>query len=287
MSEDWLYFNQETLRMYGNNKWFQLLNILPDAIVKGDNDHIDKIRFALLNEETLSKKAKKMIFKYIYSRALNYWSIHMERNQLGFFDNPNQIKWPNQIKETTMISIQNLCKKHNKDAYTQWEDKCKKLCDAERKRINREQIRKREFLQSTLYQFIEQLTYKEDEIITSSKLYQEYSDFCKINELEAVTHKAFGRKLSDYGISSYKYKMVRSYRLTKENIDSFINHYGVRMINPNKLSPQEAQAYKERMEARKQELIKMDKMAAFIYNMASESEDEVPPKVIQKNEQKY
>jgi hypothetical protein len=278
MSEDWLYFNQETSRMYGNNKWFQLLCILPPEAIRGDNNNIDRIRFALLNEETLNKTAKKAIFKYIYSNALNYWSIYMERNQLGFFDDPDRIKWPKRIKETTMIAIQKLCRYHNNEQYQLWDAKCKKQYETECKRISREQTRKREFLQSALYQFIEQLTYKEDDIVASSKFYQEYSDFCKTNDLQVVTHNSFGKILGVYGILSFRYKKIRSYRLTKESINNFINYYGVRMINPNKLSPQETQAYKERLEARKQELIKMDKMAAFIYNMASESEDEVPPK---------
>ncbi len=274
MNEDWLYFNQETSRMYGNNKWFQLLCILPPEAIRGDNNNIDRIRFALLNEETLNKTAKKAIFKYVYSNALNYWSIYMERNQLGFFDDPDRIKWPKRIKETTMIAIQKLCRYHNNEQYQLWDAKCKKQYETERVQFYKQQKKEQDFLESPLYQFIQQLTYKEGDIITSKNFYEKYCKFCKTNKLQTVSQDSFGRMLSNYKIVPFRHKMIRSYRMERDSIEKFINFYGQQPFDPSKLSPQEAQARKERMKIHKQELIKMDKMAAFSFCSESESDSE-------------
>lgn len=265
MSEDWLYYNQEVSRLHGNNKWFRLLSMIPAEMVIGHDIDSIRIRFAIFNERSLDMETKKAFFRYIYSKAIQGWDDEVEHEQLHFFDDPELFRWANEVQWTKMTFVESICEQHDNDAYKQWLADCKRQWEAERKRQRRATIRKREFLASPLYQFIKQLIYTEDEIITSATLYQAYTKFCKTNILQAESQKSFGRTLSDYGITPFKNKNTRSYRLTKECVDGFIHYYHIPEID--------LQEVKEAKEAYRQSLMKMDKMAAYILNMASDSDN--------------
>ncbi len=231
MDQHWIYLNEETLRSHKDNKWFQLLNIIPQATIRAANDVIDKIRFALINEETLDNKAKKDIYRYILSNAINDWCARKESKHMQVFDCPDIFKQTKKIKQTTMTQIKSICKKEAKEQFEEWNKRIKRLNKLEYQRLSREAVAQKEFLNSALYKFIQSLTEDDHGRITSRNLYERYQKFCEDNKLTPTTHDKMAKDLNKHSILAIEFSHKQCYILTQSNINQFLNYYNTQDVN--------------------------------------------------------
>lgn len=231
MDQHWIYLNEETLRSHKDNKWFQLLNIIPQATIRAANDVIDKIRFALINEETLDNKAKKDIYRYVLSNAINDWCARKESKHMQVFDCPDIFKQTKKIKQTTMMQIKSICKKEAKEQFEEWNKRIKRLNKLEYQRLSREAVAQKEFLNSALYKFIQSLTEDDHGRITTKDMYERYKKFCEDNKLTPVTHAKMAKDLNQHHIQAIEYSHKRGFILTQSNINQFLNYYDTQYVN--------------------------------------------------------
>ncbi len=221
------YISPETLRLLQNNKWIKFLLLLPKEFFSLEDDSMHIILFIIYNEDEFDLKTKINIVRYLSGNHYG-WNDHNDGYIRDFFEEINHSKkiYPMKIRNKTWNYVSSQCKKYANIEFSLLYNEYKRRDEAKRVQIFKQQKKKQDFLDSPLYHFIRQLTYKEGDIITSRDFYRKYHKFCKSNKLQTVSQNSFGKILSNYKIVSFRHKMVRSYHLKQENIDKFINYYG-------------------------------------------------------------
>lgn len=225
MDLHWLYLNEETSRLHEDNKWFRLLQLIPKSVIKFESNTMDRIRFALINQEFIEHKAKKDIFRFILSNAIGDWDARKESNHMQVFDCPEIFKQTKVVKKTTMLAIQGLVKKHNPDAYKEWDAHFKRIQVNGYRKAVRANSKKETFLNSSLYKFIMQLTEQDYRLVTADALYKQYTEYCQKHNIVTITKRAVGLALNSHGIQTYKRKLGRSYDINADCIHTFIHYY--------------------------------------------------------------
>jgi hypothetical protein len=236
--------NEATKSKYADNKYFQLLLIIPSQILRKDTNDIFQVMFAIVNMATSDIDStnkltqaevitqKKNIFRYIASQAFNDWSHTKERNYMQFIDDPTLCKKAKTIKNATMTRIKSMCKEHAKKGFAVWEKKAKSQWQAGYIRDVRAAAYKQAFLLSPLYKFIQGFTEADHTKISSKDLFDRYKTFCDENEYVHDTQIAMGKVLSKHGIEAIRFSGKRGFEFTQDNITKFINYYGESVIEP-------------------------------------------------------
>ncbi len=225
MDDHWIYLNEETSRSYKDNKWFQLLKLIPSSSINTANDTIDRVRFALINEKSLDSKSKKDIYRYVLSTAINDWCPKKESKHMQVFDCPDIFKQTKKIKRTTMLAIQGIVKKVNPDAYKTWDTHFKRIHNNTYKQASRANAKRDKFINSSLYKFIMQLTERDYKLFTADALYQQYMEYCKTHGIVSINKRAVGLELNSHGIESIRHTNGRSYDINAGSIHKFIHYY--------------------------------------------------------------
>ncbi|MGI9142742.1 MAG: primase-like DNA-binding domain-containing protein [Fluviibacter sp.] len=236
--------NESTKSKYADNKYFQLLLIIPSQILRKDTNDIFQVMFAIVNmassdidstnkltqAEVITQK--KNIFRYIASQAFNDWSHTKERNYMQFIDEPSLCKKAKTIKNSTMARIKSMCKQHAKKEFAVWERKAKSQWQAGYIRDVRAAASKQAFLLSPLYKFIQGFTEADHTKISSKDLFDRYKTFCDDNEYVHDTKCAMSKVLTKHGIEAFRSSSKRGFEFTQDNITKFINYYGEPVIEP-------------------------------------------------------
>ncbi len=228
MDQYWVSINDETYQRYIGNKWFQLLLLIPNRLIIDANSNIiEKIQYALLNDESFDLKSKKDIYRYVYSLATHSWNARRELTHMDIFECPQMFddRYSTRLKQTKWMTIQNIVKLHETDKYNQWRDEWQRSRIREYNHLSWASNHKAAFSGSSIYQFIHSLDETDYGMITSANLFVRYQAYCQTNNLICITIRSFGRVLNEHGISTIRHTNGRSYRLTQENISTFIHWY--------------------------------------------------------------
>lgn len=242
----WFKRSNEQARKYVGNKYFQLLKLITPYMHKTDPDLIDKMLFALINHRDLGIKdtrndiyeAKVVIFRYFAIRVFNGWSSNSENSWMYLFDDRNEYPGSStdpvrtRIMDYTMCGIQKLLAKAKVNGYEQWKAKW----DSRDEVRNRDQRRKDDFMQTSIYKFFSQLDGSYHHKLTRKELHAAYKTFCAVNGCNADSATSFGKQFYPHGDSSPKATYIygkdtngnrtkeTACILTKESITAFLEH---------------------------------------------------------------
>ena len=211
------YINPEILSSLQDNKWFKLLSFLPKEYFWLEDDSMHELLFIIKNDNNLDLTDKLTIVRY-FSGSHYGWNDHHEGFIQEFF---SATKYSNKVYPRLVISkqwsfVQNLCKKHSSECYQDWKSYYDKQRNNEYKRQSRASSKKQEFLASSIYQFIKQLVFTEDETIMTTELYEQYTNFCTTIKHQPVPQRSFGRTLNIHSIVSFRYRKGLAYKLNQE-----------------------------------------------------------------------
>lgn len=220
------YINHDTLGLLVNLECFKLLSMLPKEYFWLEDNSMHMILFAIKNDTSLDVEHKITLAQY-WSGIHHGWNIHLDKFVKEFFQAKDLCKktYPREVRLKTWSFVRKLCKVHSPEEFNKLHKQIKRLNKSDYQRKSREEVAKKEFLNSALYKFIQSLTEDDHGRVTTKDLFERYQKFCEDNKLTSVTHDKMAKDLNKHNIQAIKYSHNRCFILSQSNIDQFLNYY--------------------------------------------------------------
>ncbi len=220
------YINQDTLRSLQDLDCFKLLAMLPKAYFWLEDNSMHIILFVIKKDTSIDIDSKVTLVQY-WSGTHYGWNLHHDSFIKEFFQAKKLCKkiYPREVRLKTWVYVRRICKEHNREEFNKWNKQIKRLNKLEYQRLSREAVAQKEFLNSSLYKFIQSLTEDDYGRVTTKDLFECYKKFCEDNKLTSVTHAKMAKDLNQHHIQAIEYSHKRGFILSQSNIDQFLNYY--------------------------------------------------------------